>query len=358
MQDAQIGIVITNPTLDDNPIVYVNRGFVSITQYTREFAIGRNCRFLQGNATHKDDVRRIREAVEAGEEIEIRLINHKADGSEFCNHLLITPVEDEHGKLTAFFAVQRAVDDCEGGTGGESERPDHETPPGIMLKELQHRVKNHLSMIVSLIRLQSRRELTKESFEALAHRVEALAMLYESMLSANDDDDGDQVNAGAYLSRVANVIGSISGRPDIRMKLDCDAVKLPVDVSGRLGLLLTELLANTFEHAFKGRDKGLVEVQFCRIDDDVVRLVVEDDGTGLPEGSNWPEESASIPEQRGRTEDEEGELDTTSGENSSGLGGSIVRGLTQMLEADIDVKSGDSGTRISIDLNETELKKL
>jgi len=296
--------------------------------------------------------------VEAREEIEIRLINHKADGSQFCNHLLITPVKDEDGELTAFFAVQREIDMCEDETGGEAERPEHDTPSGIMLKELQHRVKNHLSMIVSLIRLQSRRELTKESFEALAHRVEALALLYESMLYRDSDGDDDQVNAGAYLGRVANVIGSISGRPDVRMNLKCDAVKLPVDVSGRLGLLLTELLSNTFEHAFEGRDKGMVSVQFCRVNDNVVRLIVEDNGIGLPEDSNWPEESASIQEQRGRTESEEGELDTTSGDSDSGLGGSIVRGLTQMLGADIDVETGDGGTKISIDLNEAELKKL
>lgn len=352
---ASVGIVITDPTQDDNPIVYVNQGFVSLTEYSREYAMGRNCRFLQGENTDERDIERIHEGLAARREFDVRILNYKADGTPFRNQVLISPVEDENGSLTAFFAVQRAVADEPDGeeeeTGGGS-RPEHSTPSVVMLRELQHRVKNHLAMVVSLIRLHATRELTQESFNALAHRVEALALLYDAMLAPGDEDDTETVAAGAYLSRVATVIGSISGRPDVRMKIDCQSVRLSVNAAGRLGLLLTELLTNTFEHAFEGRGEGLVTVRFQRLDSGTARLIVEDNGIGLPEGSDWPYASASIPEQQGRAEEEGGSLDTTSAGGNSGLGGSIVLGLTKVLGATLDVRSGPEGTRIAIDLDE------
>ena len=102
---TRMPMLITDPRLADNPIVFVNDAFGLLTGYSREETLGRNCRFLQGPGTNTDDVTKVREAIAAREAIEIDLLNYRKDGTTFWNRLLLSPVFDE-GVLTYFFASQ------------------------------------------------------------------------------------------------------------------------------------------------------------------------------------------------------------------------------------------------------------
>ena len=72
--------VLTDPELADNPIIYASPGFCKFTLYNKEEIENRNCRFLQGPKTDKEDVAKIRAAVERCEEASLELTNHKKDG--------------------------------------------------------------------------------------------------------------------------------------------------------------------------------------------------------------------------------------------------------------------------------------
>ncbi len=132
--------------------------------------------------------------------------------------------------------------------------------------------------------------------------------------------------------------------------MECDDITLSVDQSARLGLLLSELMTNAFEHAFEDRSSGRLEIRFYRLDNGRVRLSVEDDGKGMPEDSNWPFAAPSIEDQRDRAEHTEGELDTTGHDAQPGVGGSIVAALTESLEAKLTVTRPEKGTRVTIDV--------
>ncbi|SDA22397.1 PAS domain S-box-containing protein [Methylobacterium sp. UNC378MF] len=106
---TRMPMLITDPSQPDNPIVFVNAAFSSLTGYDRDEIIGRNCRFLQGPETSKADIAKIRAAVEGRVPVEIELLNHKKDGEVFWNRLLISPVFDRDGALTYFFASQSDV---------------------------------------------------------------------------------------------------------------------------------------------------------------------------------------------------------------------------------------------------------
>jgi PAS domain S-box-containing protein len=103
---TRMPMLITDPRRDDNPIVFANAAFARLTGYDREAIIGRNCRFLQGPATDRADVARLRSAIESRTPIELDLLNYKKDGSTFWNRLLVSPVFAEDGQLTYFFASQ------------------------------------------------------------------------------------------------------------------------------------------------------------------------------------------------------------------------------------------------------------
>jgi PAS domain S-box-containing protein len=103
---TRMPMLITDPRRDDNPIVFANAAFARLTGYDREAILGRNCRFLQGPATDRADVARLRQAIESRTPIELDLLNYKKDGTTFWNRLLVSPVFGEDGELTYFFASQ------------------------------------------------------------------------------------------------------------------------------------------------------------------------------------------------------------------------------------------------------------
>ena len=106
---ARDGITIADMRLPDEPLVYVNDGFLRLTGYDREEVLGRNCRFLQGDQADPNTVAAIRDAIRNGREIEVELKNCRKDGTVFWNRLSLTPLRDFSGKVTHYVGVQTDV---------------------------------------------------------------------------------------------------------------------------------------------------------------------------------------------------------------------------------------------------------
>ena len=100
------GIVITDPNLPDNPVVYANPAFTRMTGYSSEEAVGRNCRFLQGDDHDQPALGELRAAIREGRTCEVVLRNYKKDGSLFFNELTVSPVFDDGGRIVRFVGVQ------------------------------------------------------------------------------------------------------------------------------------------------------------------------------------------------------------------------------------------------------------
>jgi PAS domain S-box-containing protein len=164
-------MVITDPNQPDNPIVFCNVAFQRLTGYDREEIIRRNCRFLQGRETDRADVARIRAAIEAGHDASVDLLNYRKDGSTFWNALYLSPVRDSDGTTSYFFAsqldvterieAQRTVQEQKAEVERQVEQRTADLEAALeaktaLLHEVDHRVKNNLTMIGSLLRLQAR----------------------------------------------------------------------------------------------------------------------------------------------------------------------------------------------------------
>ncbi len=109
LDEAAEGITIADATQADRPLIYVNKGFERLTGYSASEALGRNCRFLQGANTDPVTVAKIRNAVEAGTECVVELLNYHKNGRSFWNRLSITPVKDDTGNVTHFIGIQSDI---------------------------------------------------------------------------------------------------------------------------------------------------------------------------------------------------------------------------------------------------------
>jgi PAS domain S-box-containing protein len=105
IQTSQHSFVITDPSLQDNPIVFASDDFLKLTGYSREQVLGRNCRFLQGSDTSQEKVNAMRKSLAEGEDVSVTLLNYTADGEPFWNKLFVAALRDAQNNIVNFIGV-------------------------------------------------------------------------------------------------------------------------------------------------------------------------------------------------------------------------------------------------------------
>mmetsp|Transcript_33745 Transcript_33745/g.74029 ORF Transcript_33745/g.74029 Transcript_33745/m.74029 type:complete len:516 (-) Transcript_33745:229-1776(-) len=140
VQKSQQCFVITDPSLQDNPIVYASDDFLSLTGYAREEVLGRNCRFLQGTETSTAKIGQIRKALENGDDCNVTMINYTADGTAFWNNLFIAALRDAENNIVNFIGVIVKVASPEPGDPEAGKALPGETSPtsALDVDDLNH----------------------------------------------------------------------------------------------------------------------------------------------------------------------------------------------------------------------------
>jgi PAS domain S-box-containing protein len=157
----------------------------------------------------------------------------------------------------------------------------------MLLKELQHRVKNNLQLITALIRLDARNQSKsdKTNLDRLAGRIETLQLLYKDL---SVEGLGQAVDLGHYVTEIATAVMHVYSVDGLRLDLKADYAPASINIAMPVGLLVNELMTNVFKYAFNGRETGAITVRCLHENGDRYRIVVADDGIGLPEGATWP----------------------------------------------------------------------
>ena len=155
----------------------------------------------------------------------------------------------------------------------------------VLLKEIHHRVKNNLQIIISLMRLESR-AFSEERIQAvlkdLETRIRAMALVHEHLYHSSDlAKIGFKDYLKGLCEELFRTYGADSGR--IRLEIDAEAVALDIERAIPCGLIVNELLTNAIKHAFPGNRKGVLRVAIRNIPDNEVEILVSDDGIGIPE---------------------------------------------------------------------------
>jgi diguanylate cyclase (GGDEF)-like protein/PAS domain S-box-containing protein len=110
VMDSRDGITISDFSLPDNPLVFINPAFERMTGYLLEDVEGKNCRFLQGNDKEQEDKRNIiSDAINQKKPCLVTLKNYRKDGSMFWNELSISPIFNDDGKITHWLGIQKDV---------------------------------------------------------------------------------------------------------------------------------------------------------------------------------------------------------------------------------------------------------
>ena len=110
IENSPIASVVSDPRLPDNPLVAVNDAFCELTGYDREFILGRNCRFLAGEATEPWLTEEIKRGVREQKSVLVEIMNYKKDGTPFQNAVLVAPMFDDDGELEYFLGSQVEIE--------------------------------------------------------------------------------------------------------------------------------------------------------------------------------------------------------------------------------------------------------
>jgi two-component sensor histidine kinase len=152
-----------------------------------------------------------------------------------------------------------------------------------LLKEVHHRVKNNMQVIVSLLRLESQRmnvPAVKTVLADLQNRILAMSLLHEALYRSNNFS---RVDLSTYLRQLANQLGRAIGRSEaIRFELNLTPAAIDLDQAVPCGLILNELISNSLKHAFPDGRAGVIRVVLESRDGGELCLRVSDNGIGLP----------------------------------------------------------------------------
>jgi PAS domain S-box len=207
------------------------------------------------------------------------LEQRRKDGGYMWIEVSVKPVLDEAGKLVDIVGVTR---DASERIRFESSLRAALADKDRLYAELQHRIKNSLALISSLLSLsagQAKDDAARAGLEEAHTRVRSVGLLYEQLYRTKSVED---IELGSYLSEVLSaVMGSSLSPRGTRVDTDCESFRISTDRAVSVGLLLYELAANAAKHAFPSSSGGRIRLGL-RLEGGEVRLSLEDDGRGLP----------------------------------------------------------------------------
>lgn len=256
---TRMPMIVTDPNQADNPIIFCNEAFRKLTGYGDDEVIGRNCRFLQGPETDRDTIALMRERIGAGQDVAVDILNYRKDGSTFWNAVFISPVRDEANRIIYFFASQldftpvksREADLAAARHQAEAEVAKHTAnlrsaldARTLLVHEVDHRVKNNLLTMASIVKIQARvtkDDRQKRTLMSVLNRIEALSTVQRKLFTL---DDVSKFDMSEFTRELVTDLVDATGRKDIRLSLDLSPLLVPAVKATPLSLIVNELVGD------------------------------------------------------------------------------------------------------------------
>ena len=281
-------------SLDGN-ITSWNKGAEQVYGYSAKEILGKNASTLAPSHLAKETLKLI-ELIKQGENIyQYETSRLGKDGKKIYVSITLSPVFDTNGKLSAVSFVSRDITERK---KAEEALKSFEI---ARKKELHHRIKNNLQVISSLLDLQAdlfkgKKTITDsevlKAFKESIDRVLSIALIHEELYKGKNID---LLNFSQYIKELANnLLLTYSLKTNVSLNFDLEEnIFLDMDTSIPLGIVINEIVSNSFKYAFSGRNKGEIRVKFYREEEGESKkegctnvsyvLSISDNGVGIPE---------------------------------------------------------------------------
>jgi PAS domain S-box-containing protein len=194
MDEAPVGITISDGSVSNTPLIYINDAFERITGYAREEVLGRNCRFLQGDRSDPEAITKMRDAIDEGRATSVELVNYRKDGTPFWNAVDIAPIRDESGAVTHYVGFQTDVTDRKRAEREVEHKADGLASERADLERLLDRIEGLVHETTSALVTASSRE---DARQAVVERI-AAATPYTFAWIGETDPTGETVTPTAW----------------------------------------------------------------------------------------------------------------------------------------------------------------
>ena len=300
----------------DGTVEWVNDGFIRITGIPREKIIGRKINDI--NVYPRIET----ELSEALTNRHSRIFESNVsveNGKSIWLSSTLTPVYDDFNQVSKIVIVDSDI------TGIKNLQKQIEASlkeKDVLIKEIHHRVKNNLQIIISLLNLQSgyiKDEFTLKAVKDGQNRVRSMALVHEKFYQA---EELSEINFNEYLEKLCQYLFQSYGDKSDRIELTVtgDQILLDMDTAMPCGLLVNEIVSNAYKYAFPGNIKGFINLSLSK-ESGAVILKLHDNGIGLPPDFNL--------------------------QSAESLGMQLIQALTNQLDGEL-VFSKENGTTFEI----------
>jgi two-component sensor histidine kinase len=281
---APVAVAVSRGSGGEQQVVYANRAFEGLLSLAPADVEGQSWLCLDGFLNEDVPGQTLGEAIRDGEDF-IGVFRPNGPIDRLVIVQAYASVLESDDGIESFRIA--ALVDVGGRERAQIEQFENQIRDRDMLmRELQHRVKNNLQLVTALVRLEARSAVEGESvaLARLASRIDALAVLYRTLSAENATPD---IDLGQYLSDIATAVMAASATPGIEIAIEVGYCPLSINIAMPAGLLVNEMLTNALKYAFIGRSTGQLKL-ICRLDGERVTVIVSDDGVGLGEHQEWP----------------------------------------------------------------------
>jgi len=152
----------------------------------------------------------------------------------------------------------------------------------IMLKEIHHRVKNNLAIVVSLLHLQLHNNSDPKLLRIIRDvemRIRSMALIHEHLYRS---ENLEMIPLPSYLQSLSEIIASTFNKQKVNLVTNFDSMEVTVELALPLGLIANELLTNAYKYAFPNNNDGVIEIQLQKENGNSCAMIIKDYGVGLP----------------------------------------------------------------------------
>jgi len=269
----------------DGTILEISPSIGILSHYKRDELIGKS---LYDYYADPQARQKLLETIQVdGQVTDYEVLLKNGDGSLIPCSIIARLVSDDKKKPNKIVGSMRNISERK---RNEKRILDSLKEKEVMLKEIHHRVKNNMQIMISLLRLQMRQiknDTAQDILKESQDRIQSMALVHEALYRSGNMAE---VELGSYIQNFSNMLyKSYATDPSrIRLQVDAEDVKLGIDQAVPCGLIVHELVSNVLKHAFPTHRKkrGRIHVLLRHQGDDI-ELSVKDNGIGLPEGIDF-----------------------------------------------------------------------